>query len=306
MGNMFKKVFDKMLFFDSEYVPDVKTGRKIYGLPDNMPDSNVLQFIYQKGGATPQDPVPMLKSMLYRVVAISGLIRKVTYERIEGQQKRIVTLDLFSIPKSVEGDIITEKLMLERFLNSIGDNRPQICGWAIEQFDLNVLFQRAVVNKAIIPSFCKRPDKPWEGLDYFNKMSDCFVDLMDVICGFGMRTRAKLDEMALACGIPGKLGIEGSQVCDIFYEDGLEGWKRIINYCECDVMTTYLIWLNVALMGGHLSQEEYDEERLLCYNMLEERIIKHEAEHFEPFLEAWEYLPPSFQDEGDPEFELKG
>jgi len=288
MGDIYKKIFPTTLFFDTEYVPCLETACKIYKLdPEDAPPNVILDEIYRLNGATEQDPVPMLKFMLYKVIAISGLVRKYTRSR-NGDFE--VSLQLFSLPKELDSGLYTEKIILEKFLNSIGQNKPQIIGWAIDQFDLNVLFQRSVINKSIIKDFCKRPDKPWEGADYFNKNSDHFVDLMECICGWGLRSRARLDEMALACGIAGKLGIDGSQVCGVFYNDGLEGWKRIINYCECDVMTTYLIWLDTMLVSGFLSEFEYEIERRQAYYLLEE-LIETGSEHFVPFLEAWDYEP---------------
>lgn len=288
MGDIYKRVFPTTLFFDTEYVPDIATACKIYKLdPEDAPPDVILHEVYRLNGATEEDPTPMLKFMLYRVIAISGLIRKYSRSR-EGQLE--VSLQLFSLPKDVANDEYSEKWMLEKFLTSIGTNQPQIIGWAIDQFDLNVLFQRSVINKAVIPAFCKRPDKPWEGPDYFNKHSDHFVDLMEAICGWGLRSRARLDEMALACGIAGKLGIDGSQVCGVFYNDGLDGWKRIVDYCECDVMTTYLIWLDTMLVAGFLNELEYNMERQQAYEMLQ-GLIESGSTHFVPFLEAWDYEP---------------
>lgn len=290
MGDIYKRTFPTTLFFDTEYVPDLATACRIYKLsPEDAPADVVLHEIYRINGATEEDPVPMLKFMLYRVIAISGLIRKAYKEN--GQHR--VSLNLFSLPKEHEnGDYYSEKLMLEKFLNSIGENHPQIVGWAIDQFDLNVLFQRSVINRAIINHFCIRPDRPWDGPDYFNKQSNHFVDLMESICGWGLRSRARLDEMALACGVPGKLGIDGSQVCRVFYNDGPDGWKRIINYCECDVMTTYLLWLDTMLVSGFLTEEEYHWEKIFACKFIED-LVDAGSLHFIPFLEAWGNAPSS-------------
>ena len=288
MGDIYKRIYPTTLFFDTEYVPCLDTAAKIYKLdPEDAPPDIILDEIYRLNGATEEDPIPMLKFMLYRVIAISGLIRKVS--KNPETKLNEVSLTLFSLPKDIIEEPDSEKVMLEKFLNSIGKNKPQIVGWAIDQFDLNVLFQRSVINKAIIPAFCERPDRPWDGPDYFNKNSDFFVDLMECICGWGLRSRARLDEMALACGIAGKLGIDGSKVCGVFYNEGLEGWRRIIDYCECDVMTTYLIWLDTMLVSGFLTEEDYHYERCLAWKMLKDKSETEEGSHFIPFLEAWSF-----------------
>lgn len=289
MGEIYKGVSDNLLIFDTEYVPCLETIKRIYHIDDeNATPQEILEVCYQANGATKEDPVPMIKFLFYKVVAISGLYRKVTYNRgdTESGKHKEVSLQLFSLPRDLnctfnEGEII------QKFFQSIGRTRPQICGWAINQFDLNVLFQRAVINRCIIPEFCLRPNKPWEGSDYFSNKSDSIIDLMEAICGWGSKSRARLDEMASACGIPGKLGIEGSQICGVYYGAEEGSHQRIIDYCETDVGTTYLLWLETALVSGHVNEEEY----LLEKNQFYDFVKYNEKPQWKKFLDAWDYFP---------------
>lgn len=283
MGEIFKRVFDNLLIFDTEYVPCLDTIKRVYRIEDeDLTTEELLEIAYKENGATKEDPIPMIKFMFYKVIAISGLYRKISYI---GNEKQ-VSLQLFSLPKTLDSPF-NEGEIIQKFFESIGRTRPQICGWAINQFDLNVLFQRAVINRCIIPGFCLRPDKPWEGVDYFSNKSEAIVDLMETICGWGSKSRARLDEMASACGIPGKLGIEGSQVCGVYYSEEENSHQRIIDYCETDVGTTYLLWLETALLSGHVTQEEYLKEKNQFYEF-----VKYNPKHqWVKFLDAWDYFP---------------
>jgi len=40
---------------------------------------------------------------------------------------------------------------------------------------------------------------------------------MDVLAGYNSRANPPLDQMAVLMGFPGKMGMDGSKVCDAFY-----------------------------------------------------------------------------------------
>lgn len=282
MGSMYHHIDDRVIVFDVEYVPCVDTIRKVYKLPESMPNNDVLDVLYNANGRSEEDPHPMVKFMYYKVIAISGLVRRVKDYNAENLEDRI-SIEHFSLPR----DVIewSEKEIIEKFFNYVGSAQFQIVGWAINQFDLNVLFQRAFINKCVISTFCTRPSKPWEGVDYFTKFSKHVVDLIEVICGSGSKSRCSLDEIASASNIPGKIGIEGKDVCGIYYNGDEDSHRSIIDYCDTDTFTTYLVWLNTALMAGFLSKDQYLAERNIIHDMVMENTK--DSEHWSKFLEAW-------------------
>ena len=73
---MFKGMRSEVWAFDLEWVPDVESGRRAYALPSAMDDETVLEEMWQRGGATDDDPHPYLKTVLCRVVSIAAVIRK--------------------------------------------------------------------------------------------------------------------------------------------------------------------------------------------------------------------------------------
>ena len=76
-----------------------------------------------------------------------------------------------------------ERRIIATFLEGVGRHKPQVVGYNSARVDLKVLVQRAVVNGLSIPGFARRPDKPWEGADYFSAASDWNVDMMQIVGG---------------------------------------------------------------------------------------------------------------------------
>ncbi|MGH8237105.1 MAG: 3'-5' exonuclease, partial [Steroidobacteraceae bacterium] len=105
-------------------------------------------------------------------------------------------------------------------------------------------------------------------------------DLMDVLSSYQARARVSLEGAAQLLGLPGKLGMSGAKVRDA-YLDGQIGTIR--NYCETDVVNTYLIFLRFDLMRGRLLPEEYRAEVARVRDVLTQQA----KPHFQEFLAAW-------------------
>lgn len=277
---MFKKVTNRIWFYDSEYVPDIDLGRKLYKLSPEVSDAAVLAEMYKQNGATEETPKPMLKMMMYRVVSISVVERVIEGNRLK--------LNLRTLPND---DLkMTEDEIVGRFLTGVGKKWPQLVGFASSIFDFTVLFQRALINKCVLPEFCIRPDKPWEGVDYFAKGSDHHVDLLNVlgVSNYDGKCKPKLDEIAVACGIPGKQGMSGADVADAYFAGQ---YQDIVNYNECDALTTYLLWLELARMAGFITLPGYENERAQLRDLLSDRAANGAA-HLEKYLLAMDEPKP--------------
>jgi predicted PolB exonuclease-like 3'-5' exonuclease len=74
--------------------------------------------------------------------------------------------------------------------------------------------------------------------------------------------------------------MDGSKVWDAWQTGEIAG---IRDYCETDVMNTYLVSLRFRLMRGELSRPEYDEEILFVRGELK----KLDKPHWHEFLAAW-------------------
>ncbi|MEE3122865.1 MAG: 3'-5' exonuclease [SAR324 cluster bacterium] len=278
---MFKQISQNVWAFDVEWVPDSDVGRRLFQLPNEMEEAEVFQKMWEAGGASEEDPMPYLKTVLCRVVSIAAVIRK-------QKDDQSVSLSLTSLPHHPEiPEEQQESAMLSTFLNAIGENKPQLVGFNSQRSDLKILVQRAVAQGIQAKEFAKRPNKPWEGVDYFDsKFSPVHVDLIEILGGHGKSTPS-LHEMANVCGIPGKMGVEGKEVAPLWLEGRL---PEIVAYNECDALSTYLIWLRTAHFGGFFSDQAYEEEQLRVRELLEREGALPGKEHLLEFLEEWERL----------------
>src|SRR6266702_3854763 len=248
---MFKTVANEVWAFDAEWVPDPEAGRVLYGLSEALTEREVVAEMWQRNGAMADDPMPYLKTILCRVGSIAAIIRCVAPD---GE----VNLLLHALPEQVDnaadGD---EAVILSRFLLGVGQRKPQLVGFNSHAADLKIFIQRSIVHGIAVPAFCLRPDKPWEGKDYFARGHEWHIDLKDIVSGWGQATLS-LHELATLSGIPGKMAVDGKQVAEMWLAGNVKG---IVQYNVCDALTTYLVWLRIAHFGGFFTAEAYRQEQ---------------------------------------------
>lgn len=288
---MFKFIADEVWVFDAEWAPDIATGRRVYAMAEDASEDAVLQRMWQEGGADEKTPRPYLKTILCRVISIAAVIRS----RKEG----VVTLQLRALPDPPNA-AMGEADLIKRFLGRLGRDEPprtdrtrregspppppQLVGFNSLESDLMILKQRALALGLSLPGFCHRPNKPWEGADFFARGSDYNIDLKEIFGGWGKRSLS-LHEMATASGIPGKIGgVDGQSVVDLWHAGDI---RRIVQYNECDAITTYLLWLRAAHLGGHLSHEAFVAEEQQLQSLLEGRAAQG-GEHLAQYLQIWQ------------------
>lgn len=275
---MLKIVPARVWTFDVEWIPDTDSGRRVYKLPTTVDDQEVLQYMWREGGATEDNPQPYLKTVLCRVVSIAAVLR-------ERQEDGSISLKLHSLPTADMADP-TEADILRRFLTALGRAKPQLVGYNSWNADIPILLQRSLANCLNLPEFCKRPAKPWEGVDYFARGSDYNIDLKEDFAGWGKATPS-LHELATVCRIPGKLGTDGQDVISLWLNGEI---RKIIQYNECDALTTYLLWLRAALLAGHIVPDDYYKEEMQLEILLMERGAHTEHDHLREYLGAWKQL----------------
>jgi len=273
---MFRAVPDHVWAFDLEWVPDLASGRRAHNLPASAPDDEVYAAMWADAGATPEEPRPYLKTMLCRVVSLAVVMRKV--------QGGSVSLTLFSLPQS---KAMPERELIGRFLKGIGDAgpRPQLVGFNSRESDLPILIQRGMAQGVSAPGFAHRPEKRWEGFDYFDKYNEGHIDLKEVVGGWGKATPS-LHQFATACGIPGKIDTSGDNVIDLWLAGDV---RRIVEYNEFDALTTYLLWLRAAHFAGHFNDAGHAEEVERVRDLIRKRIAAGQA-HLARYLTRWDGL----------------
>lgn len=277
---MFKTVKNKVWAFDAEWVPDPISGRQLYDLPADLSDEDILKEMWRRGGATEEDPTPYLKTVICRIVSIAAVTRVVTSDGVK--------LNLLSLPRlDANTDPNDEASIVSTYLEAVGKHKPQLVGYNSAGSDIKILVQRGIANGIQAKEFCSRPDKPWEGIDYFSKGGDFNIDLMEVVGGWG-KNSPSLNEMATVCSIPGKLDVDGNQVAMLWLNGEID---KIIAYNEYDALTTYLLWLRIAFFGGFFSLEEYQYEQGLVFALLSEESQKPERAHLARYLNDWNFQP---------------
>ena len=277
---MIKNVKHRVWAFDLEWVPDPLAGRLLYGVPDGSDPAEILRVMWDRGGADEEDPTPFLKTAICRVVSVAALERR---EQPSGS----VTLNLMSLPHD-PGDAkeASEASVVATFLEALGSKRPQLVGFNSLHSDLKILVQRGMILGLTAPGFCERPEKPWEGIDYFARGSDWNVDLKEILGGWGL-ANPSLHEIAVQSGIPGKMDVDGNQVAELWLAGNLQ---EIINYNEYDAITTYLVWLRLAHFAGHFDGEAYAVEQQRVTELLQAEMADGGKEHLGVYLEEWQRL----------------
>ena len=266
--------------FDLEWAPDPRAGRVLLDLGDDVSDAEVIAAMWKAGGATDENPRPFLKLAWCRVLSVAAVQRRVRKDRVE--------LNLLWLPRNPEDPAENaETTILGKFLGAIGQLRPQLVGFNSRGSDLRILIQRAVALGLQAPGFCERPNKPWEGFDYFARENPAHIDLMDVLGTWGAKGTVSLNDMSRLSGIPGKLDTDGEQVADLWMRGE---WQKIVRYNCFDAISTYLLWLRLAHFAGHFNSDAYDEEQENVRQLLMSLADTPEGAYLETYFDEWHRL----------------
>lgn len=254
-----------VLVFDIETVPDVDGARRLYGLGD-LGDDEVAHVMHAKRCQETGGKNEFLRHHLQRVVAISLVLR--TDSR----------LHIWSLGEPGSG----EHELIERFFEGIERYTPLLVSWNGRGFDLPVLHYRALVHGVSAPRYWEigESESGFRWNNYLNRFHERHTDLMDVLAGYEPRAYASLHDIATLLGLPGKLGMTGADVWGRFRSGDIES---IRDYCETDVLNTYLVYLRYELMRGRQTREGYD----LAYRTLREALEQEPRPHLRTFLSAW-------------------
>ena len=260
------------LVFDIETIPDVAGYRSLQGLPDSLSDHDVAEIAFHERRAkTGSDFMPL---HLQKVVAISCTMRSDTAGK--------PSFKVWSIGK--EGD--DEKELIQRFYDGIEKFTPTLVSWNGSGFDLPVLNYRGLMHGVTAMRFWDQGDglysdsREFKWNNYISRYHARHTDLMDLLAMYQPRGAAPLDALAKLCGFPGKLGMDGSAVWGAYQEGKL---AAIRNYCETDVVNTYLVWLRFQKMRGVLDDKGLARETALVRESLQ---AMGDA-HWKEYLEAW-------------------
>lgn len=136
--------------------------------------------------------------------------------------EQLILMDLFeTLSQSYDPSVMT---------------RPCFIGHNHIAFDLPFIWKRAIILGIRPPSFLPRSPRPWD--------SDIVFDTMTQWAGTG--NRISMDALCSALGIPGKDGMDGSQVWD-YVRDGKIA--EVAEYCAADVERTRAIYKRLTFQA---------------------------------------------------------
>ena len=256
------------LVFDIETIPDIAGLRALHDLPADLADGEVAEFAFQKQRA--KNGSDFLPHYLQRVAVISCAMRS-------DEGFKVWSL---AEPKLNEGEII------QRFFSGIEKYTPQLVSWNGGGFDLPVLHYRGLIHNVAAPRYWEigegdaRDARDFKWNNYLNRYHSRHTDLMDLLAMYSGRANAPLDELAKLMGFPGKLGMDGSAVWQGWLDGRIDD---IRDYCETDVVNTYLVWLRFQQMRGVLSADEHAAE----IAFVKQQIGETKQAHWQKFLAAW-------------------
>lgn len=253
-----------ILVFDIETIPDVDGIRRLDSLPATLTDIEVAEHAF----AARREKVgnDFLPHHLQRIAAISCVFRDNTGFRV----------------RSLGTTTDSEASLIQSFFRVIEKYTPQLVSWNGGGFDLPVLHYRALVHGVAASRYWDQgnDDREFRYNNYISRYHARHTDLMDVLAMYQARANAPLDALAKLCGFPGKLGMDGGMVWQAYSEGRIE---EIRNYCETDVVNTYLMYCRFQLMRGGFSAEEYADEISFVKNALALEPASHWAEYLAAF-----------------------
>ena len=254
-----------VLVFDLETIPDVSGLRTLLGSDAALSDAEVAaQAFSARREKTGSD---FLQHHLHRVAAISCVFRDDEGFRV----RSLGSLD------------DAEPKLIQDFYRIVERYTPQLVSWNGGGFDLPVLNYRALIHGINAARFWEMgdEDRDFKWNNYLSRYQTRHLDLMDHLAMYTGRANAPLDDLAKLCGFPGKMGVDGSQVWSLYQEGRLQ---EIRDYCETDVVNTYLVYCRYQLLRGRLTRDAYDAEIALVRTSLQTI----DAPHWRDYLSLWQ------------------
>jgi predicted PolB exonuclease-like 3'-5' exonuclease len=226
---------------------------------------------------------------LQRVAAISCVLRRT-------QRDGSAVFHVGSLGTLEDG----EATLIQKFYELIARYSPQLVSWNGGGFDLPVLHYRGLINGVAAPRYWEmgegRDDdsREFKWNNYISRYHMRHLDLMDLLAMYQPRASAPLDDLAKLCGFPGKMGMDGSKVWEAYQQGQL---AAIRDYCETDVVNTYLMYCRFQLMRGGLTPREFDME----VSLVQESLAELPGEQWMQYLRAFQLKPMSPEDDEEPE-----
>ena len=264
------------LIFDCEAVADGKLIRKqLYGDDQSLsPEDAIAKFQGERREQTGSDFIPHTWS-----VPVSVAIAKVG---IGGGLIDLVSLDR----PQFRPQIITERF----WAGWEAYNKPTLVTFNGRGYDLPLLEMSAFRYGLSIPAWFNDAGPSYQQpRNRFN--SSAHWDLQEMLTNFGAtRQSGGLNLLAGLLGKPGKMDTKGDMVQELYHQGE---HVRIDDYCLCDALDTYFVFLRCQVLRGALTIEQEAENVAKAEELIAERAQEIEtlATYHERF-QRWQPFGP--------------
>lgn len=263
---------NSLFVFDIETVPDIDVVEQLTGeVPSDPEAGRKMLEDYHLEITNGRNGFP--RQPFHKVVAISFLRANIV---------RHENLETYEIEELRSGGDLSseEKDLVHGFFAYCGKIFPRLVSFNGRSFDLPVLKYRAM-KYGVSARWLHQSANKWE--NYAARYApNWHCDLAEVLSDYGASARTKMNEVCAALDLPGKTGVDGSKVADMYDRGEVEGIRR---YCETDVLNTYLLYLRHVLHTGLTDHDGYNHAINLTLAWLEERASDIPA--YQEFLDAW-------------------
>ena len=168
--------------------------------------------------------------------------------------------------------------------------KPTLVTFNGRSFDVPLLEMAAFRYGISIPEWFAGKTAYEKPRNRFN--TTAHFDLQDLLTNYGAsRFNGGLNLAAMTLGKPGKMDVQGDMVQDLYNQGRLHD---INEYCRCDVLDTYFVFLRCKVLTGGLSLEGEIELVAATKKWLQERA--EESDAYTSYLEQWEEWPNPWQE----------
>lgn len=234
---------DRLLVFDIETVPDTEVTANLLGqeFTTEAEARNALEDYHLQ---ITDGKNSFLRQPFHKIVALSYMWLEIQYN---DDKESYFFKSLHSGCK--EDQEVCEKSILQGFINCINKHDVRLVSYNGRTFDLPVIKYRAMKHALICP---KLYNKEYN----YRYTHEYHYDVLELLSDYGASARVKLNEVCSILGLPGKIGVDGSQVSSMYDAGELEALR---NYCETDVLNTYLVYLRDTLQRGRIDINSYNQ-----------------------------------------------
>jgi len=185
----------------------------------------------------PESPAPFPPTWAHRIVVIGCLWLDHGYR-----------LKRFGVIGDTDGG--TERGLLEDFSRFVGRARPVLVTYNGRSFDLPVIALRSLCHGVSLGWYYRERNVR------YRYSEEGHLDLCDWLADHGATRSGSLDAVARLIGLPGKVGVDGSQVEGLYRAGQLAAIQR---YCLAVVAQTALLFLRFRLLQGMLNVDQYQQ-----------------------------------------------